>query len=142
MTRIDFYRLSGGDPLQAACLVAGKAYQAGYRVRIYAEDEGHLADLDNRLWTFRQNAFVPHARRERLDPERPEPVVLSNQCADAEGTEVLVCVSPPPAECLGRFPRVAEFVPADPDQRQAARTRYARYRDQGFDLRIHDIQAN
>ncbi|MEF8792960.1 DNA polymerase III subunit chi [Thiohalorhabdus sp.] len=142
MTRVDFYRLEAGDTLQAACLVTGKAYQAGYRVRVYTRDESSLADLDARLWTFRQNAFVPHAPRDRVDSEIPEPVVLATDCLTPEGTEVLVCVAPPPPECLDHYERVAEFVPPDPENRQAARQRYARYRAAGYDLYAHDIRAN
>jgi len=142
VSRIDFYRLSAGDPLQAACLVTGKAYRAGYRVRLFAADESRLAELDRRLWTFRQNAFVPHAVRERRDPDFPEPVVLAGDCADPEGAAVLVCASAPPEDCLDRYERVADFVPADPEGRSAARDRYARYRDAGHDLHVHDLQAN
>ena len=142
MTRIDFYRISSGDLLQAACLVTGKAYQAGYRVRLYAADEDRLAELDRRLWTFRQNAFVPHARSDRVDPDHPEPVLLAADCRDPQGAEVLICASPPPVDCLGAYARAAEFVPAEPDARNEARTRYATYREAGFDLHVHDIQAN
>ena len=141
MTRVDFYRLEGGDPLQAACLVTGKAYQAGYRVRLYAEGD-RLAEIDARLWTFRQNAFVPHARREAVDPDFPEPVVLADDCLSPEGAEVLVCASPPPYDCLEHYARVAEFVPPDPEARQAARARYARYRDAGHELHAHDLRVN
>lgn len=142
MTRVDFYRITGGNVLQAACLVAGKAYQAGYRVRVYAGEDSQLADLDRRLWTYRQNAFVPHARREAVDPECPEPVILAADCRAPEGTEVLVCASPPPPDCLEHYSRVAEFVPADAEGRSAARARYAGYRDAGHELHAHDLRAN
>ncbi|MFB6261978.1 MAG: DNA polymerase III subunit chi [Thiohalorhabdaceae bacterium] len=127
---------------QAACLVTAKAYQAGYRVRLYAGDEANLAELDSRLWTFRQNAFVPHARREVVDEDFPEPVVLATDCLSPEGASVLVCAAPPPPECLEHYERVAEFVPADPEYRQAARRRYAHYREAGHELHAHDIRAN
>jgi len=142
MTRIDFYRLDGLEPLQAACLITGKAYHSGYRVRLYAAEEARLTELDSRLWTYRQNAFVPHALQARLDPEFPEPVVLSDDCQTGASDEVLVCASPPPKECLGRYSRVAELVPAEVEERNAARSRYAEYRDAGYELHVHDLRAN
>lgn len=142
MTRVDFYRLETGEVLQAVCLVTGKAYQAGYRVRVYGADESTLAELDQRLWTFRQNAFVPHARRDQWDPDLPEPVVLATDCWTPEGAGVLVCASPPPGGCLDLYERVAEFVPPDPEGRQAARQRYAHYRDVGHELHAHDLRVN
>ncbi|MFP4614973.1 MAG: DNA polymerase III subunit chi [Thiohalorhabdus sp.] len=144
-TRVDFFRLSGkGEDLvpRAACMVAGKAYGSGYGVLLLAGSEALLSDLDTRLWTYRAGSFVPHARRERLDPEAPEPVVLAPDCADPGGAQVLVCASPPPMECLSGFRRVAEFVPPDPAGREAARSRYRAYREGGFDLHAHDLRVN
>ena len=144
MTRVDFYRLpaEGAEAtLHAACLVAGKAYRAGYRVRIYAGPE-QVADLDRRLWTYRQGAFVPHARADQLDPDLPEPVVLASDCHDPGAAQVLVCVAPPPADCLERYARVAEFVTRDDPVREAARRRYTEYRRAGHELYAHDLRLN
>jgi len=144
MTRVDFYRVpaSGADAAQlAACLVAGKAYRAGYRVQVYASAD-QLEELDRKLWTYRQGAFVPHARADRVDPDFPEPVVLASDCRDPGGAQVLVCVTPPPAECLDGFARVAEFVTADDPVREAARQRYTEYRQAGYELHAHDLRLN
>ena len=142
--RVDFYRLpaTGTEAsLHAACLVTGKAYNAGYRVRVYA-DPDRITDLDQRLWTFRQGSFVPHARRERLDPDFPEPVVLASDCDDPEGADVLICAAPPPADCLPHYARVAEFVTQDDTVKEAARRRYTAYRQAGYELHAHDLRLN
>ncbi len=39
-------------------------YERGETVAVYTPDEDEAADLDVRLWTFRQNAFIPHVRLE------------------------------------------------------------------------------
>jgi len=144
MTRVDFYRVpaAGAEAAHtAACLVAGKAYRAGYRVRVYATAD-QLEDLDRRLWTYRQGAFVPHATADRLDPDSPEPVVLSSDCLQPGEAQVLVCVTPPPAECLEGYARVAEFVTQDEPVREAARQRYTAYRQAGHELHAHDLRLN
>ncbi|MFA9460812.1 DNA polymerase III subunit chi [Thiohalorhabdus methylotrophus] len=143
--RVDFFRIQGDGEtavLQAACMVAGKAYGSGYRVLLFAASEALLDDLDNRLWTYRAGSFVPHARRERLDAAAPEPVVLSRDCAESGDAEVLVCVSPPPPDCLSGFQRVAEFVPTEQAGRDAARRRYSEYRQAGYELHTHDLRVN
>lgn len=147
MTRVDFYRLSGGgnDPvLEAACRVAGKAYESGYRVQFLVAEPDRLAAADERLWTFRDGAFVPHARAEATDSEDPEPVLLVAACDPGAATPgtVLVAASPPPAECALAFARVAEAVPPDSAGRQAARARYAAYRERGVELHTHDLRLN
>ena len=141
-TRVDFYRLSSGDTLQAACLIADKAYRSGYRVRVYAVGEDRLQELDTRLWSFRAAAFVPHARHRDRDPELPEPVILADDCTSPEGAQALVCLSPPEPECVSAYPRVAELVPPDPEAKAAARQRYAAYREAGYQLQTHDLTVN
>jgi DNA polymerase-3 subunit chi len=144
MTRVDFYRLpaAGSEAVErAACLVAGKAYRAGYHVRIFAESS-QLDTLDEKLWTYRPGAFVPHASRERVDPDWPEPVILADDCRENGGAQVLICVVPPPADCLDGFERVAEFVTQDDPVREAARQRYAAYRQAGHELHAHDLRLN
>lgn len=141
--RIDFYRLRGeGEDLlpQAVCRVVGKAYQAGFRTRVYAHDPELLADLDSRLWTYRPGSFIPHAREGELDPELPEPVVLSTECGNGE-EEVLICASPPPQGCTAAFERVAEFVRLGSSDQEEARQRYRAYRQAGFELRTHDLEG-
>ena len=141
-TRVDFYRLSGEDTLQAACLIADKAYRSGYLVRVYAVGEDRLQELDSRLWSFRAAAFVPHAHRRDRDPDFPEPVILADDCASPEGAQVLVCLSPPDPDCVSAYPRVAELVPPDPEAKAAARRRYAAYRAAGDQLQAHDLTVN
>jgi DNA polymerase-3 subunit chi len=147
LTRVDFYRLSGGgeDPvLEAACRVAGKAYESGYYVQLLVAERDRRERADERLWTFRDGAFIPHALAEAADPEEPEPVLLAAQPDAGSGTSatVLVAASPPATEDAGAFPRVAEFVPQDPQGRQSARDRYAAYRSLGLELHTHDLRLN
>lgn len=141
-TRVDFYRLNGDDLSLATCLIAGKAYQAGYQVQVLAAGEDERTALDTRLWTYRPGGFVPHAPRDRRDPDFPEPVVLSSDCRPAEGVQVLVCRSPPEMDCIGAYTRVAELVPPDPEGRNAARARYVSYKDAGYELHTHDLAVN
>ncbi len=141
-TCVDFYRLKGDDLVQATCLIAGKAYQAGYYVRIFAAEEAQLEELDSRLWSYRPGSFIPHARRENRDPHFPEPVILADDCESPEGAQVLVATTPPRSECAASYLRIAELVPPDPEGRAAARQRYATYREAGYSLRVHDLTVN
>jgi DNA polymerase III subunit chi len=69
---VDFYHL-GGSPLERVLpVIAEKVLAGGERLLVVAEDE-LLARLDEQLWTYGRDAFLPHGR------ERPEtqPVLLS-----------------------------------------------------------------
>lgn len=145
MSRIDFYRVAedGSEALATAiCLVTGKAYQTGHRVHILTADPDWRSDLDQRLWTYRSQAFIPHARTEEADPDDPEPVLLGTDCHPSVEADVLVCATPPETTCVAAFPRVVELVTPDTTIRQAARERYQAYRAAGHELHTHDIRVN
>jgi DNA polymerase-3 subunit chi len=63
--RIDFYVLPDhqekGRSL-LACRLADKAYSLGHTVYLFASSEARAAALDDLLWTFRQDSFIPHER--------------------------------------------------------------------------------
>ncbi|MEA2080825.1 MAG: DNA polymerase III subunit chi, partial [Pseudomonadota bacterium] len=64
MTQVDFYLLqddSAQNRISFACRLADKAYRLGNRVFIHTESAEQSRRLDDLLWTFQQNSFVPHA---------------------------------------------------------------------------------
>ncbi|MEZ5578324.1 MAG: DNA polymerase III subunit chi [Candidatus Competibacteraceae bacterium] len=46
----------------SACRLADKAYGLGHTVYLFTASEARAAALDDLLWTFRQDSFVPHER--------------------------------------------------------------------------------
>ena len=65
MPRVDFYVLpdnkDNGRAL-LACRLADKAYTLGHEVYILVASEAQAGALDDLLWTFRQDSFIPHER--------------------------------------------------------------------------------
>ena len=73
MPQVDFYVLADpgdGAALHAACRVVEKAWGMGLTVHVQARDEDHAERMDQALWTFRQDSFVPHERWAGGDPPR------------------------------------------------------------------------
>lgn len=115
------------DPVHFACRLLRKAYRSGARVLVTAP-AADLAALDEALWTFEAQEFVPHVRlpgpAAALAPRTPvwlaaavpegAPPLLVNLGADAPGD----------AET---FARIIEIVGTDPAQRQAGRARWRHY---------------
>ena len=63
--RVEFYVLGSAaaqDRLRAACQLAGKGWRAGLPVFIRCTDDAQLTSLDELLWHFRGEAFIPHNR--------------------------------------------------------------------------------
>ncbi len=143
MTRIDFYILEGGDAkggALVACRVAEKAYLAGHRVYIHADDAHQAEQLDELLWTFRQGSFVPHQRLaagEQADALTPIHIGWGGEPEPHD--EVLINLAADVPLFFSRFERVAEIVSADDAGKQRGRNRYKFYRDRGYPLETHNL---
>lgn len=142
MTRVDFYVLGDtrGDGQEAfACRIAEKAHRQGLRVYVYADSEPAARDLDQLLWTFRQDSFVPH---QVLGDKGLGPVSVCIGYGDQAWTEadVLVNLDAGVPVFFSQYSRVIEIVPAqDGAAREAARAHFRYYRDRGYPLSTHDI---
>lgn len=143
MTRVDFYVLATGgqaEKLRLACRLAQKAYRAGHRVYIHAADEAQATRLDELLWTFAQDSFVPH-RLYRPDGAGPndDPVGIGfaepPECFD----NVLIALGSAVPEFFGRFERLLDLVADEPSDREQGRERFRFYRDRGYPMETHNV---
>ena len=142
MTSIDFY-FNAGDRLEVACRLAGKALQQKKRVLIYAPRPELAQKLDRLLWTAQAVSFIPHCGvGEALAAETPVLIAgedLPEPSPPAASCEVLINLSSDCPPFFERHERLLEVVPQDDAERQAARARYAFYRERGYAIRNHDL---
>ena len=142
MAQVDFYVLRSdraGGAGNVACKVVEKAWQQGLRVYVHTASEGEAMRLDELLWTFRQDSFVPHALATASGAEH-EAVVIGCDLAAGRGRQVLVNLCATLPADTGGFERIAEVVGNDEESRGAARARYLAYRRIGHQLKHHDLQ--
>ena len=60
---ITFYVLAGtdvGERLHTACRIISKAFQQKHNIYVHARDKAEAEQLDELLWTFRAESFIPH----------------------------------------------------------------------------------
>jgi DNA polymerase III subunit chi len=60
--RIDFYHLTQVPLERALPSIAERVVSGGERLAIVAEDEALLGQLDEALWTYKADSFLPHGR--------------------------------------------------------------------------------
>ncbi len=63
MSKVDFYILptdSLSARLDFACKLCEKAWRLGHQVYLHCQDAEQRSELDQRLWRFKGEAFVPH----------------------------------------------------------------------------------
>ena len=139
--QIDFYVLqeqSTGGRLKLACRIVEKAYRLGHRVFVRAGNSDDTNVLDDLLWTFSQNSFVPHQLRAESD-SRESPVVIGEHPPAAEGTDVLISVADDPVSDFTAYPRIVEIVGCEDSEKASGRNRFRFYREHGVEPNTHQI---
>ncbi len=140
MTRVDFYILPDTDieaKLRFACRLAYKAVGAGSQVHVHAEDASAAAAIDELMWEYPADHFLPHACANTEASEKA-PVVISHTEPPPGADEVLINLASSIPPFFGRFERVAEVIVAP--QREMGRERYKFYRGHGYPLYDHKLE--
>ena len=139
--RIDFYVLpdqkENGRAL-LACRLADKAYGLGHTVYLFTASEARAAALDDLLWTFRQDSFVPHERYP-LVGEEGSPVLVGTVAPATVEAQVLINLADALPEGFERYERVVELVDQHPEVLAQSRERFRQYREQGCLLETHKL---
>ena len=140
MPRADFYLIAkprfSEQPLLLVCELARKAYATQQPTLILTRDFAQAEALDELLWSFDEDAFIPH-----------------QLAGDDDDDHIAVLIAPPGVETPARVltinlreqcpqaygDRVLEVVAADPAEREGSRTRWREYQRLGFELNKFDM---
>lgn len=141
MPRVDFYVLpdhkDNGRAL-LACRLADKAYSLGHTVYLLAASEAQATALDDLLWTFRQDSFIPHERYP-LAGEEASPVLVGTILPTEAGARVLINCADRLPEGFERYERVVELVDQNPEVLAKSRERFKQYRERGLAPETHKL---
>ncbi len=141
MTLIDFYVLQKNtleEQHHFACRLIEKAVRQGNRVMVATKDEAESQKINDCLWSFRPDAFIPHTI---IGDEHSSqaPVLISHNDDDDTHSEVLVNLRlevPPP---FSRFKRLAEVVIQEKSVLENSRLSYAFYKKRGYPINTHKL---
>jgi DNA polymerase-3 subunit chi len=87
MTEVLFYHLQR-QPLEAVLpMLVEKSLERGWRVALQVATEERLAALDDHLWTFRDDSFLPHGTDREPHPA-DQPVVLTSTEVNPNGATI------------------------------------------------------
>lgn len=95
-----FYHLERSTLDQVLPELLEKTLARGWRALVCGEDPELLAKLDEKLWTYRDEAFLPHGLASEPLPER-QPVLLSADGANLNGAQALFVVDGEPGDLAG-----------------------------------------
>lgn len=141
MTRVGFYVVQAGAPakrLQVAARLADKAFQRGHAIFLNCASQAQAEEMDDLLWRFRPDSFLPHGLIDSDDADRI--AIGWGQDPDAHD-DLLINLDLSVPVFFSRFHRVAEVVTQDPQSLEALRASWSFYRERGFALEKHDIRG-
>lgn len=140
MPRADFYLIDKprfrDDPLLLVCELAKKAFASEQPALVLARSQDEAEALDEKLWEFDENAFIPHQLAGDDDDAITAVLIVPPGVAAADRPLVINLRD----DCApGLFERVLEVVPADEAQRAGSRERWKTYKAAGFEVAKHDM---
>jgi len=139
--RADFYLIQKprfrAEPLLLVCELARKACDANLPTLVLARDATQAEQLDDLLWSFEPDAFIPHQIAGREDDEEEAIVLIATPDTDAPLRPLVINLRDAPVD--GVFDRVLEVVPADDSARGPLRKRWTQYKARGLELKKHDM---
>lgn len=128
---VRFYQLGGLGREQALAKIAHKAYGQGLRLCVVAGEPQRARFLDDFLWKFPPELFLPHGLCGSGE-EALQPVLVCGAAVDDNGATVALLDGGGMLEEPERFDLVVEFVDGnDPAGLRESRQRYRRYRESG-----------
>lgn len=141
MPKIDFYILAEAaakERFNFACRLVEKAYKQQHRIYIHAENQQDAYQLDEILWTYREDSFLPH----NLYGEGPDPappIQIGFNTVPEKHRDILINLNKSVPEFFTQFNRVLEIVPSDAELQNISREHYRFYKTKNFEIMTHRI---
>ena len=115
-----------------ACLQASYFYRQNQRVFIYTQDQHQAEQIDELLWSFDSDSFVPHNLMGE-GPKQGAPVEIGTQMPRGR-RPVLINLTSTVPDFANQFQFIVDFVPSDEALKQQARERFKTCRQWGFQV--------
>ena len=143
MARADFYLIAKprfrNEPLRLVCELARRAFEAEQPALILVRDEAQAEELDDLLWSFDPDSYLPHQIAGVAEVEDDEVTEFLVVPPGVETPSRPLVINLRDAAATGEFVRVLEVVPADASAREPLRARWREYQQRGFELAKHDM---
>ena len=139
--RADFYLIAkprfADNPLLLVCELAKRCYGTGKATLILCRDADEAERLDELLWEFEPDGYLPHQIAGVDEDDEITPVLLATPDLDAAARPMVINLRD--GSFTGACERVLEVVPADPAAREPLRRRWKEYQARGYELHKHDM---
>ncbi len=141
MIKVNFYLLKQ-DSEQAsralACRLAEQQAKPGQRIYLLAGSPEDARELDQLLWSFVPEGFVPHALAGSAEAAQTT-IVIGHDPQAPEGTTCILNLGSEAPLNLPSLTTIAEFVPNEDEAKARSRTLWNLYKQLGYELQHHQL---
>lgn len=159
MPKVDFYSISQTTlPEQQffACRLVEQLFNQGMKVYIHTESAAAAQAMDDLLWSFRPDSFIPHTLVSVSKPDgnkpsdnkpngaEPEegseiPVLIGHDAQYSGIKQVLINLDPKVPEFHADFERIVEIVINDDAAKKSSREHWNSYKAAGYTLKHNKV---
>lgn len=145
MAQVDFYSISQTeefDRLVFACRLTEKAMGQGLKIYIHTDSEQAAQEMDDLLWSFKPESFIPHAIvgiDDELLADEEVPVFIGCLPEFPGKADLLINLGKDIPAFHGSFARIAEIVPNQEAAKANLREHWQAYKDAGYQLDHHKL---
>jgi DNA polymerase-3 subunit chi len=152
MTRIDFYILqdtASDARWHFTCRLVDKALRSGHKVLITVDTPAEAQHLDDLLWSFKPETFIPHeifdaqaSTPSAIDTTGAAVAITTTALADHQLHEhrgLLINLGREIPPWFSRFERLSEIVIQEPDILKNTRDHFSFYRERGYPIEHRHI---
>lgn len=134
MVDIRFYHMEQSTLDQALPVIAMKAWQSGSNVMIRVPDKREASRINDLLWTFRSDVFLPHGGDGDKNPDK-QPIWVTANDDNVNDAKILILTHGCETEDVSKFDMVCEMLDGRVDsQISEARSRWKTYKADNHDL--------
>ena len=147
MAKVDFYLIQqpeDQDRLFFTCRLVEKVLGQGLKVYIHTRSQAEAQEIDDLLWSFKPESFIPHAivglegMEDELEDEEI-PVLIGYDNNRTESGQLLVNLTADIPPFCDSFERIAEIVANREEAKAASREHWNSYKEKGFELDHHQL---
>ena len=131
-TEIRFYHLERQTLDEVLPSLLSKALESGKRIVVKAANDKEVERLNDHLWVYNPNSFIPHGSQKNGEAER-QPVWLTSIDENPNSADVLILCQGTNSAIMKNFALCCEMLDGrDADAASSARARWKQYKDDGF----------
>lgn len=137
MTHIGFYQVRDPMPSTTDKTLAHlleKVVSSGHRVLVVCPNAQRAERIDDMLWTYKEESFLPHGLESDGVHLEKQPILVTTKPENANGADVLVTVSGAQGGSAHDYTRAIDIFEGHENQVAKARERWKLYKDAGFEL--------